>query len=78
MEKKLCLVSYKQNRESTGGIQGEKSSKTRQIWEIWSQQLEHKQVQKGGRNQVSGRVAFSAGMPHPWTDISEYEYERHS
>ena len=38
--------------------------KTRQVRENWSQQLEHKQVPKRGRNHVSGRVSI-AGMPQP-------------
>ena len=40
------------------GSQGEKSRKIWQVEQIWSVQLEHKQVPKrgGGRNQMSGRV----------------------
>ena len=46
------------------GIQGEKSSKTWQVRGIWSQRLEHKQVPKGGRNQVFGRVKRSILASH--------------
>ena len=43
--------------EPSSVILRHKTVKTRQVREIWSQQLEDKQVPKGGRDQVSGRVS---------------------
>ena len=49
------------NRKVQRDIQYEKSGKSRQLRENWSQQLQHKQVPKrnGRRNQVPGRVGVS-------------------
>ena len=51
----LCQTKTKSRKYQ--GVSKVKSRVKTQIWEIWSEQLEHKQVPKRGRYQMSGRVS---------------------
>ena len=50
-------LNFKQNREVPRVFEVKSRVKTWQVRGIWSQQLEHQQIPKWGRNQVSGRVS---------------------
>ena len=53
----FCHITKEQNREVLRVSKVKSREKTRQVRENWFQQLENKQSQKAGRNQVSGRVS---------------------
>ena len=52
-----CLNLNEKSRKYQGVFEVKSRVKTWQVRGIWSQQLEHQQVPKWGRNQVSGRVS---------------------
>ena len=50
-------MQKKKSTKYQGVFEVKSRLKTWQVRGIWSQQFEYKQVQNGGRNQVSGRVS---------------------
>ena len=55
------------SRQYRGVFKVKSRIEIRQVRGIWYQQLEHKQVPKGGRNQVSGRVSVPCWHATPVT-----------
>ena len=53
------------SRKYQGVFKAKSRVEISQVRGIWSQQFEHKQVPKGGRNQMSGRVSVLCWLATP-------------